>query len=154
MVKYRYCPKCDDARKVPVYESKNICKVCGSKGVVVKVSTSEIGIMSFFVAIIGFIIMLAGIYANSQPHYVWQTAGYQATIVGGVVIMMIGMLVSFFGNAQEKEKAIELGRKLAKTKKPSKSIADEIKKLAELKDAGTITEKEFQVKKKKLLAKI
>jgi len=37
---------------------------------------------------------------------------------------------------------------------PSISVADEIKKLAELKDAGIITEEEFQTKKKKLLAKI
>lgn len=37
---------------------------------------------------------------------------------------------------------------------PSVSIANEIKKLAELKDAGIITEKEFQTKKKELLARI
>ena len=37
---------------------------------------------------------------------------------------------------------------------PSTSVADEIKKLAELRDAGIITEEEFQTKKEKLLAKI
>lgn len=37
---------------------------------------------------------------------------------------------------------------------PSVSIADEIKKLAELKNAGIITEEEFQTKKKELLARI
>jgi len=37
---------------------------------------------------------------------------------------------------------------------PSTSVSDEIKKLAELGDAGIITEEEFQTKKEKLLAKI
>jgi len=37
---------------------------------------------------------------------------------------------------------------------PAVSIADEIKKLAELKNVGIITEEEFQIKKKELLARI
>jgi len=43
--------------------------------------------------------------------------------------------------------------KAPKVTVPTISIADEIKKLAELKDAGILTEKEFQAKKKELLAK-
>ena len=44
--------------------------------------------------------------------------------------------------------------KFPKVTAPPVSVADEIKKLAELEDAGIITEKEFQTKKKKLLTKI
>lgn len=61
------------------------------------------------------------------------------------------------GKGKQLLEIIREGMEKAKAPKvvaPSVSIADEIKKLAELKDAGIITEKEFQTKKKELLARI
>lgn len=77
---------------------------------------------------------------------------------------MLGRSVSFFAsgnkvklkwiNQGEVDKFIEyvkqnVGKK-SEIKLPS-SVADEIKKLAELKEAGVLTEEEFEVKKKQLL---
>lgn len=61
------------------------------------------------------------------------------------------------GKGKQLLEIIREGMEKAKAPKvvaPSVSIAGEIKKLAELKDAGIITEKEFQTKKKELLARI
>lgn len=77
---------------------------------------------------------------------------------------MLGRSVSFFAsgnkvklkwiNQGEVDKFIDyvkqnVGKK-SEIKLPS-SVADEIKKLAELKEAGVLTEEEFEVKKKQLL---
>ncbi len=61
------------------------------------------------------------------------------------------------GKGKQLLEIIREGMERAKAPKvlmPSVSIADEIKKLAELRDAGILTEKEFQKKKKELLARI
>lgn len=107
--------------------------------------------------------MMAGMKQTDMPLSTIDAVNYQTKMAGGNLTVNAGGKENHIGKMKKADvkdianlisEAVEMakvGRSVAPAAAPASSNMDELKKLAELKDAGVLSDEEFDKQKEKLL---